>query len=477
MTFPLPSLRAQLGLVLLAGFVAAGAAVFLIREVLGNTEGLLVEEARRQTELAAEQLRAQLAERMEMAGDSPLALPEAGRDLSLRAICDTVLHGFPGLDGGYWLGREAGLAGQIRPVSDAEDDIAAICAEAARARSGRVEQAARGWDLRVTAAVPLGVSETPVVAWSMRRLTDVRNPGRFRSNINLALLAGTSLLAVAGTLAVAVRLRRQVNEITHGVRRLENDLTVRLARPSGEIGEIAEAINRMTAQRLSLESELRRKELLAGLGRLVAGVAHEVRNPLNNIQLTLELMLREAPPGIEKTIRQLSGEADRMEGIVQQLLSLARPDDAARAPCSLASLLDNVLSRLDPYAAQRRIGFEHEFEPGVPDVAIYAPQIEQVFINVIRNAIEAAPPDSMITIKLFRQQTEACVSVRDSGSGVTAADAGRVFEPFFSTKPRGVGLGLALSREMVEANGGDIQFQSSPEGTTVTVRLPIEERK
>jgi signal transduction histidine kinase len=188
-------------------------------------------------------------------------------------------------------------------------------------------------------------------------------------------------------------------------------------------------------------------------------------------------MLRDAPPGIEKTIRQLSGEADRMEGIVQQLLSLARPDDAARAPCSLESVLNNVLSRLGPYAAQRRIGFEQEVEPGVPDVAIYAPQMEQVFINLVRNAIEAAPPDSVIRIKLFRHQADACVSVHDTGSGVTAADAGRVFEPFFSTKPRGVGLGLALSREMVEANGGDIQFQSSPEGTTVTVRLPIEERK
>jgi signal transduction histidine kinase len=329
----------------------------------------------------------------------------------------------------------------------------------------------------IIAAVPLAVSDMPVVAWSMRRLTDLRNPGRFRSNLNLALLAVTSLLAVGGTLALAVRLRRQVNEITDGVRRLENDLTVRLARPSGEIGEIAEAINRMAAQRLSLESELRRKELLAGLGRLVAGVAHEVRNPLNNIQLTLELMLRDSPPALEKTVRQLRGEADRMEEIVQQLLCLARPDPAARAPLSLESVLRNVVSRLGPYAGQRRIRIEPHFEREVPEVAAHGQQMEQVFVNLLRNAVEAAPPDSVITINLFRSDGQVCVSVRDTGAGVHPHEAGRVFEPFFSTKPQGVGLGLALSREMVEANGGDIRFQSSLQGTIVTVRLPMEARE
>jgi signal transduction histidine kinase len=321
------------------------------------------------------------------------------------------------------------------------------------------------------------VTETTAVAWSLRRLSDLRNPGRFRSNLNLALLAGTSLLVVGGTLAVAVRLRRQVNEITRGLRRLESDLTVRLSRPSGEIGEIAEAVNRMAAQRLSLESELRRKELLAGLGRLVAGVAHEVRNPLNNIQLSLELVLRDSPPpGLEKIIRQLRGETERMEEIVQQLLSLARPESSARTPRSLESLLTSVLSRLSAYAGQRGIGFERDLEPGVPEVAIYEPQMEQVFVNLIRNAVEAAPPRSLVRIRLFRSEVRACVSVRDSGGGISAAEAGRVFEPFFSTKPQGVGLGLAISREIVEAHGGEIEFRPSKEGTTVTVRLPLEER-
>ena len=478
MKLPIPSLRAQLGLILLAGIVTALAAVLLIREVLGNTEGLLSGEARSQTERAAAQLRDQLAERLEVTRDSPLALPAAGRNLSLQAICDTVMRSFPGLEGGYWLGEDAGLAGHIRPVDDAKAVLSATCANAARAGATRVEQRARGWDLWIVTAVPLPRPDAPVVAWSLRRLNDLRNPGRFRSNLNLALLAATSLLAVGGTLTLAVRLRRQINEITRGIRHLENDLTFRLPRPAGEIGEIAQAVNRMAAQRLSLESELRRKELLAGLGRLVAGVAHEVRNPLNNIQLSLELLLRDSPsPGLAKRIRQLQGEADRMEGIVQQLLSLARPETSARTAHSLEAILSRVLSRLGPYGAQRTVGFERDFERDMPEVVAHGPHLEQVFVNLVRNAIEAAPPQSQVRIRIFRNHGQACVSVCDSGRGVPQTEASRVFDPFFSTKVGGVGLGLTISREMVEAHGGSIDFQSSEAGTTVTVRLPLEESR
>src|SRR5919109_5065294 len=124
----LPSLRTQLALVLIAAAAAAIVGLLLIREVLTNTEGLLVREALKQTELAAEQLRYQLSERIEIDTDSPLALPPADRDLSLAAITHTVLGSFPSLVGGYWLGSEAGIAGSVTQGSDAEDAIASVCA-------------------------------------------------------------------------------------------------------------------------------------------------------------------------------------------------------------------------------------------------------------------------------------------------------------------------------------------------------------
>lgn len=471
----LPSLRAQLALVSLAAIVTAVVGVLLIREVLGNTEGLLVGEALRQTELAAEHLREQLGERLEIDSDSPLALPPPGRELSLRAITETVLAGFPTLEGGYWLGPDIGLAGSVGQPGDAGDAIAAACEAAARVGKSQLEKFPRGWDVWVVAASPLAGTGATTVAWSLRRLHDLRNPGRFRSNLYLGFLAATSVLAVGGSLAVAVRIRRQVNETTRGLRRLEKDLNSRLARSTGEFGEIAEAINRMAEQRLGLESELRRKELLAALGRLCAGVAHEVRNPLNNLQLTLELLLRDCPPpAVEGKYRQLLVEVKRMEGMVQQLLTLVRRDASSRTLQPLEPMLSCVMAGLAPYAERCQATFAWDFDHNAPDVAVHRAQIEQVFANVLQNAIEAAPAHSEVRVRLFCNQSHVAVSVADSGPGVTEPERGQVFEPFFSTKAQGVGLGLTISREIVEAHGGTIAFESGEAGTVVTVRLPLE---
>jgi len=473
----LPSLRTQLALVLIAAAVAAIAGVLLIREVLTNTEGLLVREARGQTELAAEQLRYQLSERIEIDIDSPLALPPPVRDLSLGAITHTVLGSFPSLEGGYWLGPEAGIAGTVLQVTNAEDAIASVCAAAARSGVARREQLAHGWDVWVLAAAPLAGDHAPfpVVAWSLRMLHDLNNPGRFRSNLYLGLLAATGLLAVGGTLAVAVRLRRQVDATVGGVRNLEKDLTFRFSSSTGEFGEITEAINRMAGQRLELEQELRRKEILVALGRLVASVAHEVRNPLNNIQLLLELLTRDgASPSAETRYRQLRGEVERMEGIVQQLLTLVRHDASSRNAQCLQALLEGTLEAFAPYADKHGVTLAREFQPDLPDVPVHRAQIEQVFTNVLRNAIEASPPQSEIRVRLFRKHGHACVAVADSGRGIFAGDPRRVFEPFFSTKPQGVGLGLTISREIVEAHGGSIEFAQDETGTTVSVLLPLE---
>jgi signal transduction histidine kinase len=94
-------------------------------------------------------------------------------------------------------------------------------------------------------------------------------------------------------------------------------------------------------------------------------------------------------------------------------------------------------------------------------------------LNLLRNAIEASPPGSPVKISLFRQNGRAAVTITDQGPGVSKSDRNKLFQPFFSTKPQGVGLGLAISREIVEAHGGSIDFDASPDGTTVTVKLPL----
>ena len=178
---------------------------------------------------------------------------------------------------------------------------------------------------------------------------EVRSPRRLRLNTYLSLLALTSLLSVGSTLAVAIRLRRQVKATTEGIKRLEKDLDLRLPVRVGNL-ERSQTLRRPDAQqRKQLELELRRHEQLAMLGRLVAGVARGVRDPLNNLQLTLQLLLRnETAPAMAEKYDRLLKEVGRMEEIVQQLLSLVRRGCGERSSQPLSSVLCDSIAAVSP---------------------------------------------------------------------------------------------------------------------------------
>lgn len=471
------SLRAQLALVLVAAVVTVAVAVLLIVQLVGSTEGLLVAEARRQTALAAQQLQQQLMDRLRLDSDSPLALPAASRHLSLRAISETVLAGFPAVEGGYWLATEGEISGAVVEAVSVQEPLKALAPRARQTGQLEFTEVARGADVWVFSAVPVesGSGRAEVLAWSLKRLREVRSPRRLRLNAYLTLLALTSLLAVGSTLAVAIRLRRQVKVTTEGIRKLESDLDFRFPRSGGEFGEITDAVNRMSQQRKQLEAELRRHEQLAVLGRLVAGVAHEVRNPLNNLQLTLQLLLRnEAAPAVAEKYGRLLKEVGRMEEIVQQLLSLVRRDSGERSSQPLAPVLRDSIAAVLLQSKQRDVQVSLTLGNGDKPVAVNRAQLQQVFVNLIRNAVEAAPEQSSVSVNLSHDQSSARVSIADAGPGVSAQDQPQLFQPFFTTKPQGVGLGLAISREIVEAHSGRIFFECGPEGTTVTVSLPVD---
>ncbi|MCI0419322.1 MAG: ATP-binding protein, partial [Acidobacteria bacterium] len=383
----------------------------------------------------------------------------------------------PAVEGGYWLAEERKISGAVVEAGDVMEPLEDLASKARQ--TGRLEftKVARGADVWAFSAVPVQSGDGPaeVLAWSLKQLREVRSPGRLRLNAYLALLTLTSLLAVGSTLAVAIRLRRQVKVTTEGIRRLESDLDFRFPLSGGEFGEITDAVNRMSQQRRQLEVELRRQEQLAVLGRLVAGVAHEVRNPLNNLQLTLQLLLRnEAAPPMAEKYRRLLKEVGRMEEIVQQLLSLVRRDSGERSSQRLAPILRDSIAAVFLQSKQKDVQVALTLGNGERPVAINPAQLQQVFVNLIRNAVEAAPERSSVCVSLSHDENSARVSIADAGPGVSARDRAQLFQPFFTTKPQGVGLGLAISREIVEAHNGGIGFECAPEGTTVTVSLPVD---
>jgi signal transduction histidine kinase len=397
--------------------------------------------------------------------------------LSLRAISETVLAGFPAVEGGYWLAGEGQIAGAVVETASLQEPLKDLIPKARQSGQLEFAELERGADVWVLSAIPLDSASgrAEVLAWSLKRLREVRSPRRLRLNTYLSLLALTSLLAVGSTLAVAMRLRRQVKATTEGIKRLEKDLDFRFPRLGGEFGEIADAVNRMSQQRKQLELELRRHEQLAVLGRLVAGVAHEVRNPLNNLQLTLQLLQRnETVPAMAEKYGQLLQEVGRMEQIVQQLLSLVRRDSEERISQPLSPVLYDSIAAVSPQSKQKDVQVAFTLANGDKPVAFNRPQLQQVFVNLIRNAVEAAPERSSVSVNLSHDQTSARVSIADAGPGVSAQDKPQLFQPFFTTKPQGIGLGLAISREIVEAHSGKILFECGPEGTTVTVNLPVD---
>jgi signal transduction histidine kinase len=227
-----------------------------------------------------------------------------------------------------------------------------------------------------------------------------------------------------------------------------------------------------------LEAQVRRSQRLADLGTLAAGLAHEIRNPLASMTGSIELLRGSVSAGEDE--RRLMGivlrEAERLNELVAQFLAFARPATPRRRPTDLAALLDETLSvfRNDPQAAGVTLdpALEHAPADCDPD------QLRQVFWNLLTNAAQAvgaASPGGGGTIRVrCRAGGEgAVVEIEDDGAGMDAEDLGRIFLPFFTTKPRGTGLGLATVHRIVDAHGGSIRVASERgKGSRFTVVLP-----
>ncbi len=248
----------------------------------------------------------------------------------------------------------------------------------------------------------------------------------------------------------------------------------------------------------TLEESVRRNESLARLGTLVAGLAHEVRNPLAGIKgaaQLLEARLVQQPELAEYTA-VITREANRLAVLVEDLLTLGAPPKPRLQPLNIHRVIQQVVAVVGPECARCGIRLQYGFDPSLPDVLADEAQLSQVFINVLRNACEAMTAGGAIgagrdTIAIStRMETDfhilrghdrssnfLRVEIADQGTGIDPETAGQMFEPFFTTKARGTGLGLAISHKIVAEHGGIIRAAAThPAGAVVTVTLPIAKR-
>jgi signal transduction histidine kinase len=300
----------------------AALAFVLVRDVLASAEETLVREAAQQCSTAAAELARQLADRAQERGEAAMHLPHAAQDMSLRGLAAAVLRSYEGILGGYTVPASgavfgAAMAGRTEPptLESAELQLIRSALKNTTAARAQVMTATAGQDVLV-AASQASIGELPA-AWAMKRIRGVRDPGLVWRRWWLLALVLLAVTAVGGVVAMSIRLRRGVESIDSGLRELERDFAYRVPRVSGDLGKIATAINRMAERRAALEASMRQQDRLAALGKAVAGVAHEIRNPLNSMRLSLELAqrrLRKTGTGGEEIAGALD-EVDRLDAI------------------------------------------------------------------------------------------------------------------------------------------------------------------
>ncbi len=225
------------------------------------------------------------------------------------------------------------------------------------------------------------------------------------------------------------------------------------------------------------EAAVRRSERLAALGQLSAGLAHELRNPLGTIRASAE-MLRNSLPADNPTTAELTGfiasEVDRTNSLVTRFLEFARPLELRPRIADITEVLDRAISDLERHTPAYAVTVYRNYSPDVPPFSFDVELIERVFYNLLLNAAQASPPGGAVTVKTRTMDGMVEISVIDRGAGINPKDLENIFNPFFTTKKDGVGLGLAIVSKLVDLHNGTMKVESERgKGSVFRVFLPV----
>ncbi|MDP3277718.1 MAG: ATP-binding protein [Deltaproteobacteria bacterium] len=291
----------------------------------------------------------------------------------------------------------------------------------------------------------------------------------------LALLAAAS---VAYALRTASLVQAGVSQLDLGITALERDLSARIEPPAldelqriaARIASLAAALDTAQREQRALATALEQRERLAALGRVTAGVAHEVRNPLASMKLRVDLAQRsrDTPAALREELAEVSQEISRLDRLVSDLLVLSGRRAPERQARALGELVAQRCQAMRPWSDARGVTLTCE---GSATVALDADSLARAVDNLVRNAIEASPPQGTVHVSVQATRDGAMVTVSDSGAGIAHEHARKVFEPFFTTRPDGTGLGLALAHAVAKAHGGTITHQRKGDRTVFVLTL------
>ena len=228
----------------------------------------------------------------------------------------------------------------------------------------------------------------------------------------------------------------------------------------------------------SINTQLQVSERLAALGRITAGVAHEVKNPLNSMRLWLENLKESLPEetdgAAQQAVHVLDAEIDRLDAVVKRFLDFSRPMEVRLEPTQLADLLKEVMEVARPELELTNVQVAQLIPIGIPEVFVDRALLKQAILNLVLNAVEAMPTGGMLQLTLSRRGEMAEITVGDTGKGIPPELRQKVFQLFFTTRPGGSGIGLASTFRIVQLHNGSIDFTSEVgHGTTFRIELPL----
>ncbi len=224
--------------------------------------------------------------------------------------------------------------------------------------------------------------------------------------------------------------------------------------------------------------QLKKADRLAVLGKLSAGIAHEIRNPLASIKGSIEILEGEIPADNPKQefVKIIKEEAIRLNSIVAEVLKFARPPKPSMDPTSVNELINSTLTLFQNQIQTSQVRVLKQLDQRLPLANLDPDQIRQVLLNIMLNAIQAMPAGGIMEVRscLGNEGKKVTIEITDTGDGISEEDIDNIFDPFFTTKPQGTGLGLAISHQLVENHGGSIQvIRNSKAGVTFRIELPL----
>jgi signal transduction histidine kinase len=452
----------------------------LVWDLTRNLKTVVISETNRSLANAVKEL----SQELQQTGITPESQDVSRNDLdaALKKTSYETLRFYFDVEGGYLFDDEVighSFPTYTEPDSDLKqpplEHAAVLAALEESRRNGGVAQRVKpdGRDLVMVSV--LAKPGSHIAAWSLRRILNFSDTAELQKRYLLVGAMTVSLISILIVLRLSFSLQRGFRVIRSGLQRLETDLNYRIPDRNHELASFVQAINSMAENRQRLEAELRREDRLRSMGRVVAGIAHEIRNPLNSIRLTARVLARRLHDNAaaKDQADMIVGEIDRLDTLLKSLLLFRQDVAGAIQRQPVLPIIERSLAVVQPHAQERNVTVRlDQSAPG--EASVDSDQLQQAMMNLLLNAVDASGPGGVVSVRIKTEEKHIDIAVEDNGAGLSTESQEQVFEAFYTTKPGGTGLGLAVTKTVLEKMGATIRASNHATGARFTIQLPRE---